>query len=733
MVKALTFIALVLFCAFTAQGQPDSRSEKSAPSPPCVGKINFRGNTSISEEELRLIINTSENRSFLGIGLFGGAEKPFNSEEFAKDIFLIKKLYTYKGYFFADVDTTIVRKSNGKKVNLGILIHEHEPSKVDALHYEGLERIPAGLKTEYLLQQRLKLHDVFSVERLIEERDRTLSFFREYGFTFFHEDSIRIKVDTVGTHAGILFRLSLPERLKYGPVNAVVHNPRKNDTNPKEKKFLREGIKGNIIGKQRISPALITSAIAFRPGDFTRQSLEQRTLQNLGATNVFSSIYITPDSVHAGELYTTINLETAPKHQIEPKILVDNRYGPLFFGTSLAYENKNLFSGGEQFRTSTEYGTQASSSSKLLTNLNPDQYSKLIPYEFSLKSTLVMPVLKKTGNFYSTTVEYATTKQPVLLSSRSGLIRGTYNARLNPSSRLNFDFFEIEWVKKDSLRGFKQLFKTDLAKNIGIDPSSEAAVNAGIDSLINTHVNQTFRLRYNSTTRQSVLPEKTIWNIDLLLEEAGSLAWLIDNYIDTKHYSGFTDKDPHIFGTTYSQYVKLDSGLGFAKNLSTKSQLAGKGRIGWMMPYGKADATPEERRFYAGGANGMRGWLFNTLGPGSSVSEAAANFGADIKVELSLEYRLKFFRFLNQPSGVTFFTDIGNIWDRTGPYAFNLDSLTKDFAWDSGVGLRIGSPIGPFRFDFAYKLHDPTEAKPWRISTLNIGKYTFNFGIGEAF
>ena len=482
-----------------------------------------------------------------------------------------------------------------------------------------------------------------------------------------------------------------------------------------------------------ISPALITSAIAFRPGDFTRQSLEQRTLQNLGATNVFSSIYITPDSVHAGELYTTINLETAPKHQIEPKILVDNRYGPLFFGTSLAYENKNLFSGGEQFRTSTEYGTQASSSSKLLTNLNPDQYSKLIPYEFSLKSTLVMPVLKKTGNFYSTTVEYATTKQPVLLSSRSGLIRGTYNARLNPSSRLNFDFFEIEWVKKDSLRGFKQLFKTDLAKNIGIDPSSEAAVNAGIDSLINTHVNQTFRLRYNSTTRQSVLPEKTIWNIDLLLEEAGSLAWLIDNYIDTKHYSGFTDKDPHIFGTTYSQYVKLDSGLGFAKNLSTKSQLAGKGRIGWMMPYGKADATPEERRFYAGGANGMRGWLFNTLGPGSSVSEAAANFGADIKVELSLEYRLKFFRFLNQPSGVTFFTDIGNIWDRTGPYAFNLDSLTKDFAWDSGVGLRIGSPIGPFRFDFAYKLHDPTEAKPWRISTLNIGKYTFNFGIGEAF
>ncbi len=733
MAKAFIFIALILLCTVPVHGQPDSGGEKSTSSPPYVGKINFRGNTSISEEELRLIISTAENKSFLGLGLFGGAQKPFNSEEFAKDIFLIKKLYTYKGYFFTDVDTTIVRKNNGKKVNLNILIHEHEPSKVDAFHYEGLERIPTELKTEYLSHNRLKLNDVFSVERLIEERDRTISFFREYGFTFFHEDSIRIKVDTVGTHAGIQFRLSLPERLKYGTIQAVVHNHLKNDIAQKEKTFSREGIKGKVFGKQKISSALIASAIEFRPGNFTRQSLEQRTLQNLGATNLFSSIYITPDSVRAGELYTTINLETAPKHQIEPKILVDNRYGPLFFGTSLAYENKNFFGGGEQFRTSTEYGTQASSNSKLLTNLNPDQYSKIIPYEFSLKSTLVMPVLKKPGNFYSTTVEYATTKQPVLLSSRSGLIRGTYNARLNSSSRLNFDFFEIEWVKKDSLRGFKQLFKSDLANNIGINPSNEAAVNAGIDSLINTHVNQTFRLRFNSTNRQRVLPEKTIWNIDLLLEESGSLAWLIDNYIDTKHYSGFTDKDPQIFGTTYSQYVKLENGLSFAKNLSTKSQLAGKGRIGWMMPYGKADATPEERRFYAGGANDMRGWLFNTLGPGSSASEAAANFGADIKLELSLEYRLKFFRFLNQSSGVTFFTDIGNIWDRTGPYAFNLDSLTKDFAWDSGVGLRIGSPIGPFRFDFAYKLHDPTEAKPWRISTLNIGKYTFNFGIGEAF
>lgn len=733
MAKAFTFIALILLCALPLHGQPDRESEKSIGSAPYVGKIYFKGNTAISEKELRQLIVTSENRSFLGLGLFGGTHKLFNPEEFEKDISLIKKLYTYKGYFFANVDATIVRKNNGKKVNLNILIHENQPSKVDILHYEGLENIPVKLQTEYFSQKRLKIGDVFSVERLIEERDRTISFFKEYGFTFFHEDSIRITVDTVGTRAGISFRLSLPERLRYGTINAIVHNSLKKETAPKEKKFSQEGINGRILGNQNISSELITSAIEFRPGNFTRQSLEERTLQHLGATNVFSSIYLTPDSVRAGKLYTTINLETAPKHQIEPKILVDNRYGPLFFGTSLAYENKNLLGGGEQFHISTEYGTQISSNNNLLANLNSDQYAKIIPYEFSLKSTLVMPVLKKNGNFYSTTVEYSTTNQPVLFSSRNGLIRETYNARLTPSSNLTFDFFDVEWVKKDSLRGFKQLFKTDLANNLGINPSNETAVNTGIDSLINTNITQTFRLRYHSTNRQSVLPEQTIWNIDLLFEEAGSLCWLIDQYINKKQYNGFTDKDPQIFGTTYSQYLKFQTGLDFVKNYSAQSQLAGKVCIGGMMPYGKAYATPEERRFYAGGANDMRGWLFNTLGPGNNTSEAAANFGADIKLELNVEYRLKFFRFLGQSSGVTFFNDIGNIWDRTGPYAFSLDSLTKDFAWDSGIGLRIGSPIGSFRFDFAYKIHDPTELNPWRISTLNIGKCTFNFGIGEAF
>ncbi|KUL30704.1 BamA/TamA family outer membrane protein [Chlorobium limicola] len=698
-----------------------------------VNSIRFSGNSAVPDEELRQIINTAESSSFLGLGLFGKSDKLFNPEDFQHDLAIIKKLYIYKGYFFADIRSAVHFRDNGKKIDLDISITENEPARIDSLAYEGIDSIDDQLRKQYFATASMKTGESFSVEKLIAERDRTMLFFREEGYAFMHEDSIRIKVDTTGSNAGVLYRIKLPDKLVYGPVNAIVHNPVRKDTKSLEKRFVDDGIQGVIFGKQNIAPALITSSVAFRPGQVTKGSLEQKTLQNFGKTNVFSSIGIRPDSVRDGKLYSTIHLEPAPKHQIEPKILVDNRYGALFFGASVAYENRNLFGGAEQFKTTAEFGTQTIYSNNLLGNLEENEYEKSIPYELSLKSSLVMPVLRKPDNVYSAYLEFSQSKLPILLSSLNGLIRGSYSTKPSPSSRVSFDFFEFEWVQKDSLKGFSKLFRTDLAENIGIDPDDDTAVQAGIDSLLETHVNQTFRLRYNYTNLNAATPAKNIWNLDLLLEESGSLAWLIDELIDTKSYSGFSDDEAQIFGTAYSQYVKVETKLAFARDLSPGKQLAGRMHLGWMMPYGKAETTPEERRFFAGGANSMRGWLFNTLGPGSSESEAASNFGADIKLELGLEYRWKFFKMFGQPSGITFFTDIGNIWDRSGPYGFSLNSLLNDFAWDFGVGLRIGSPIGPFRFDFAWKIHDPAEEEAWRILKWNPLDYTFNFGIGEAF
>jgi outer membrane protein assembly factor BamA len=706
-----------------------------APKPTTVDRISITGNKAITTEEIRSIMLTTTRSSFLGTGLFAGAERPFSSDDFDKDIGLIRKLYTFKGYFSAGVDTTIVRKPKSRNVDLFIRIRENEPSRVDSVSYAGLESIPAEMQRRFERRKSLNKGDIFSVEQLIAERDRTVEFFRDHGYALFHPDSIRIKVDTAGLNAGVRFRVALPGQLVYGPVGVVVHAPSRRDEGRSVKHFTRDSVAVTIYGKQKFNDGLFANSIAFRPGTMTRYSLEQRTLQNFGATGLFSSISIDKDSLMEGRVYSTIHLDPSPKHLIEPKLLVDNRYGSLFIGSSLAYENRNLFGGAEQFRLTTAYGTQTTGGNSALDKLDETEYEAARPYEMSVTGSLVMPVLKKHGSSaYSVTTEYSQSRLPVLLSNKKGLLRASYSTNPTKHSRINFDFFEIELAQKDSLRGFRKLFIRELAENIGVDPNNTDDVTRSIDSLLQRRINQTFRLQYSYSNRPAQpRTGHSYMNLNASAEESGSLFWLIDRYVDKESYPGFNEGDPQIFGTAYSQFIKLDTHASLLRQLSPDRQVAGRVTLGWMSPYGNSETTPEDRRFYAGGANSMRGWLFNTLGPGNSTSEAASNFGADIKLELGLEYRMRLFRFLGQPGGVTLFSDIGNIWDRKGPYALTLKSLARDFAWDAGAGLRFGSPIGPLRFDFAWKLHDPASTKPWRFRELNLNDLTFNFGIGEAF
>ncbi|MBN1929105.1 MAG: sorting and assembly machinery component 50 [Chlorobiaceae bacterium] len=715
-----------------ARNGPASEDERLA-SLPAVKSISIKGNKALTTEEIREIMSTWTRDSFLGTGLFSGAPRPFKTEEFEKDITLIKKLYTFKGYFFADVDTTVVRDKKGN-VRIDIRIRENQPTRIDSIRYSGLNSVPEELRKRYFRRSRLKPERIFSVETLIEERDRSLDFFRNYGYTFFSPDSINITVDTLGLKAGIHFMMNLPERHVYGPTRVIVNDPLRNERPPKSRTFVRDNVSVTIYGDQKFSPDIFPSAIAWKEGGLTSQSVEQRTLENFGTTNLFSSIAMERDSVQAGAIPMTVRLEPAPKHLIEPKLLVDNRYGALFIGGAIAYENRNLFGAGQQFRISTNYGSQTSASTNYLSSLSPDQYEKAIPYEFNVKANLVIPKIGRQGSSYTGTLEYSQAQLPILLKSRREIIRGTYSSQPTRNSRLNFDFFELEVVSRDSLRGFKQLFTNDLAENINIDPTTDKAVNRALDSLLQTRLNQTFRLQYNFSNRHNALFRRSAtWNVSVIAEESGGLLWLIDKYIDTSNRAGFTDADPQIFGTGYNQYLKLDTQVAITKDLSPDRQIAARLALGWMGPYGKAESTPEEHRFYAGGSNSMRGWLFGQLGPGNCASDASSNFGADIRAELGLEYRMKLFKLFGQPSGVTLFSDIGNIWDRSGPYALSLKSLGRDFAWDLGAGVRLGSPIGPFRFDFAWKIHDPANPRRWRITHNKLSDFTFNFGIGEAF
>ena len=123
--------------------------------------------------------------------------------------------------------------------------------------------------------------------------------------------------------------------------------------------------------------------------------------------------------------------------------------------------------------------------------------------------------------------------------------------------------------------------------------------------------------------------------------------------------------------------------------------------------------VPIERRFYTGGADGVRAWPVRSLGPGSYVlgeGEYPFNQSEDIKIEANIEYR---FKLLWSFEGALF-VDAGNIWainrsDNRAGAVFDFSSFYNEFAVGSGAGLRLVTNYFIVRLDLGVKLRDPSQ------------------------
>ncbi len=171
-----------------------------------------------------------------------------------------------------------------------------------------------------------------------------------------------------------------------------------------------------------------------------------------------------------------------------------------------------------------------------------------------------------------------------------------------------------------------------------------------------------------------------------------------------------------------------------------RNSLAFHAGLGVGYPYGNSSILPFEKRFYGGGANGVRGWDVRTLGPGrypgtNSVSDFINQCG-DIRLDFSAEYRAKLFWILEL--GV--FIDAGNIWtihnypNQPGGM-FHFNSFYKELAAAYGLGLRFDFTYFLLRFDLGMKAHNPAlGAEEWPLIHPRWGRdSSFHFSIGYPF
>ena len=193
------------------------------------------------------------------------------------------------------------------------------------------------------------------------------------------------------------------------------------------------------------------------------------------------------------------------------------------------------------------------------------------------------------------------------------------------------------------------------------------------------------------------------------IEQAGLLTGLIKNKF----------LDSNLF-----RYVKLDVDLArlftFGK---TSLVLRGFVGVGYEFDFtadeNKRYNLPFFKQFVAGGANSMRAWQLRRLGPGSTVKSFTGvgstpdRFG-DIQIEANVEYRFPLAKPFGIPVNGALFTDIGNVWylkkapNRPAEEIFKFSRLPQDIAIGAGAGLRVDFSFFVIRFDYAYKIKDPS-------------------------
>jgi hypothetical protein len=293
--------------------------------------------------------------------------------------------------------------------------------------------------------------------------------------------------------------------------------------------------------------------------------------------------------------------------------------------------------------------------------------------------------------------------------------------RINALARHTFRLLDINYV---FLSDMDEDFKNDL-------PITTALYNYSNQFIVSMGYAYTFN-NYDPMERG-----RNTSYFRVALESAGNLLYAISNLTGAKKddYGSY-----NFLGVNYSQFVKGD--VDFARSLTVdrRNSVAFHIGMGVAYPYANSKEIPFERRYYAGGANNVRGWGVRSLGPGSMQKDSTTSFihqAGDIRMDANIEYRSRLFWKFE----LAFYVDAGNIWTvrkyNYQPYGnFDFKRFYREFAVSYGLGLRLDFDYFLVRFDTGFKAYNPQETgvRKWAIANPNFkNNFAWHFSVGYPF
>ncbi|MCQ2288489.1 MAG: BamA/TamA family outer membrane protein [Muribaculaceae bacterium] len=654
-----------------------------------------------------------------------------------------------KGYMKNEVSYTVDADSAKKKARVNYNIKLGEPYYISSIDYNVPDDTLRNIIVADTAVYPVKVGDLFDRNKLDTWRQNITDNLRNHGYYAFNKEYITFTADTaVDSHdVGLTLNTKDPvrdDRMPYYDshkpfyVRSVTYVTDYDPVDMRKGYYGADTVSYNdltiMYGEDRyLKQQVLDECNYIEPGKQYSAEDINRTYKALGRLNILKSINIDvrPMGEMDGKVWldTYVLLSRDKSQAISASVEGTNSEGDLGFGIGLDYRHRNLVKGSEalnaKFRMS--YESLSGDLSGLINN-NYSEYAAEVGVTYpKFKFPFLKNDFKKkiqASTELATSFNYQ--ERPEYTRILAGAAWRYLWTERSQQQRHTFNLIDLNYVYLPK------------SQSHFLDSISNPLLRYSYEDHFIMRMGYNFyytNKRSNTLLNNSFQPN--VYTLRAAVETAGNLLYGISNMVGQKREA---DDSYKVFGIRYAQYVKAEGDFAYTHNFDPRSSVAFHAGVGIAVPYGNSTVLPFEKRFYAGGANGVRGWGVRTLGPGSfNTSKSQSRFiyqCGDIRLDLNLEYRAKLFWVIEMGA----FIDAGNIWtirdyeDQPGG-VFKFNKFYEQIAVAYGLGLRLDFTYFLIRVDMGMKAHNPASGENhWPLFSPNFKRDSeFHFSVGYPF
>lgn len=649
---------------------------------PLVDGVAFKGNKAISEQQLKTAISTK-------------VDGMLDLSTVNRDMTSIRKLYEGKGFQLASIDYSVSEDKTLNRAKITFNINEKQRIKVKKIEFIGNYSVPRKELSKLMITKTEFLFFIQPGYFKTEEFETDLDTIRTY---YQRKGCLDVKVETAFDYNENGTEMYIKIEIDEG------------------KKYLVGSVK--MIGNEKFPETQIRNVLKMTPGKpYSEAAMKEDvvSIQQYYFDKGYMGCDIVPDALldaATGDInvaygITENELVYVEKVRIQgntkTKDIVIRRElraypGEPFSGAEIRRSKERLYNLGyfEDVVFDTEQGS-APDKKDLVVNVKETKtgefsfgggYSSIdmligfVQVEQRNFDFMNFPTFTGGGQDLNIKAELGSVRQNYAVSWTDPWIMGFpylfgfdfYRTEHKKTEGLGYLYDEVRWGGDFRLgKEFTEHFRADAVyklENVGIsDVPDDVAHDIKTEEGKNWLSRLFLGVKYD--TRDNIFTPTKGYLLGGSAENVGGFIGGDKTFVkygaNGELYFNFFDK---------KLVVQFLSGINFADS------------------YGDTDKVPIYERYYAGGAETIRGYKERHVSPRDSDTNDP--IGGNVRFLGTAEATVPLFEDLIKGA---VFTDTGNTWKE-------FDSIDFKLKYGAGVGVRVKTPLGPVKLDYAWPLTD---------------------------